>query len=230
MHQAGWLGGPVLIPGEDPEAFAQFSSRIHADLGPLDAIEEILRLHLLRLGSAVGDGSKQGCSGRAATRHEEGTNPLIGAEKADALPQGWAKGDRAKVAEVEQLMTSGLLSLDVALAESATTKVDIILRVDGLQAAAARKMRRLFRGDDGLDIDLAVTAATDVLFGTESRNDLGQHGRVLLDVSLVPSRGPRLRLCRKRLSFDPSCYSLSFAISVGQLRHGYVDGSQAAGG
>ena len=37
----GWLGTPVLIPGEDATAFEQFADRIRAALKPSNAIEEI---------------------------------------------------------------------------------------------------------------------------------------------------------------------------------------------
>ena len=37
----GWLGTPVLIPGEDASAFEEFAARIRAALKPSNAIEEI---------------------------------------------------------------------------------------------------------------------------------------------------------------------------------------------
>ena len=38
---AGWLGTPVLIPGEDATVFDQFADRVRAALMPSNAIEEI---------------------------------------------------------------------------------------------------------------------------------------------------------------------------------------------
>src|SRR5688572_26744257 len=39
--KGGWLGTPVLIPGEDATAFGEFAERIRAALKPANAIEEI---------------------------------------------------------------------------------------------------------------------------------------------------------------------------------------------
>ena len=70
---------------------------------------------------------------------------VVGAVKADALAQGWVQRDPAQVAEVEQLVASGRLSYDVVMAESTTTRVDLILRVDGLQAAQETRLAAALR-------------------------------------------------------------------------------------
>ena len=145
---APWLGGPGIIPGEDEEAYARLATSLRDTLKPTDAIELLLvddvvahawesrRWRRLQSGMLLA-GSHAGM--------KKALTALVGAAKADELADGWVQRDPAKVAEVEQLVASGRLSFDVVMAESTTTKVDLILRVDGLQAAHETRLAAALR-------------------------------------------------------------------------------------
>ena len=136
---AGWLGTPVLIPGEDASAFDQFADRIRTALKPANAIEEIYVDDVIFHGWEVrrwrrAKGGLLLASGPAALARVLGRlaiKPL-----ATTLADGWASGDPAAVAKVEALMASAGLNYDVTLGEAMAAKIDVMAGFDNLMAAA----------------------------------------------------------------------------------------------
>ena len=136
---AGWLGTPVLIPGEDPMAFDQFAARIRAALKRSTAIEEIF------VDDAIGHGWEVRRWRRAkgglllAGSHAglaRALVPIVGKHEADTLAQGWAKREPTVVAKVEVVMASADVTYDVAMAETMAAKIDVLTGFDQLMASA----------------------------------------------------------------------------------------------
>ena len=136
---AGWLGTPVLIPGEDAAAFDQFADRIRTALKPANAIEEIY----------VDDAIFHGWEVRRWRRAKAGlliaTGPaalkrvlerLCAKPLADTLAEGWAKRDPAVVAKVEVVMTGAGLSYDVVMGDAMAIKIDLMAGFDALMGSA----------------------------------------------------------------------------------------------
>ena len=135
----GWLGTPVLIPGEGAAAFVHFAGRLRDALQPSNAIEEIF----------VDDAIAHGWEVRRWRRGKGGLLlggsyaglartllPIVGKQEADLLAQGWAKREPTVVAKVEAIMASANLTYDVAVAETMAAKIDVLAGFDELMAAA----------------------------------------------------------------------------------------------
>lgn len=154
----GWLGGPVLIPGEDAVAFQILASNIRNTLNPKDAIQHILiddvighawevrRLRRLKGALLLGGGSA------GLTRSLTGVLEL---HDASTLAKAWAKREPGAVARVEQVLASSGFTYDVPMAESLVGKIDLIRAFDALMAsaesrfaAALRELQRYRRGAD----------------------------------------------------------------------------------
>lgn len=135
----GWLGTPVLIPGEDAMAFGEFANRIRAALKPANAIEEIYVDDAIAHGWEVrrwrrAKGGLLMASSPAALKRVLGrvaAKPL-----ADSLAEGWAKRDPTTVAKVEALLASAGLTYDVAMGEAMAAKIDLMAGFDELMASA----------------------------------------------------------------------------------------------
>ena len=136
---AGWLGTPVLIHGEDAAAFDQFADRIRTALKPANAIEEIY----------VDDAIFHGWEVRRWRRAKAGlliaTGPaalkrvlerLCAKPLADTLAAGWAKRDPAVVAKVEVVMTGAGLSYDVVMGDAMAIRIDLMAGFDALMGSA----------------------------------------------------------------------------------------------
>ena len=144
----GWLGKPVLIPGEDAIAFDQFAARIGAALKPSNAIEEIYVDDAIFHGWEVrrwrrAKGGLLLASGPAALARVLGrlaVKPL-----ATTLADGWASGDPAAVAKVEALIAYAGLTYDVAVGEAMAAKIDVITGFDHLMAAAEGRFTTALR-------------------------------------------------------------------------------------
>ncbi|MEO8686376.1 MAG: hypothetical protein ABI414_16230, partial [Devosia sp.] len=125
----GWLGTPVLIPGEDAIAFAQFANQIRSTLKPANAIEEIYVDDAIFHGWEVrrwrrAKGGLLWASSPAAWKRvleRFCVKPL-----AETLVQGWAKRDPAAIAKIEAVMGSAGLSYDVAMGEAMAAKIDVM--------------------------------------------------------------------------------------------------------
>ena len=135
----GWLGTPVLIPGEDPMAFEQFAARIRAALKPSTAIEEIFvddaigHAWEMRRWRRIKGGLLLASSHAGLAR---ALAPIVGKQEADTLAQGWAKREPTVVSKVEALMAGANLTYDVAMAETMAAKIDVPTGFDQLMAAA----------------------------------------------------------------------------------------------
>ena len=136
--KGGWLGTPVLIPGEDASAFEQFADRIRAALKPANAIEEIY----------VDDAIYHGWEVRRWRRAKGGLlwggspaalkrvlDRFCAKPLADTLMEGWAKRDPDVVAKIESVMESAGLAYDVTLGEAMAAKIDVMAGLDELSAA-----------------------------------------------------------------------------------------------
>lgn len=139
---SGWLGRPVLIPGEDASAFDEFADRIRAALGPANAIEEIY----------VDDAIFHGWEVRRWRRAKAGllwaSSPaslkrvlerICARPLAETLAEGWAKRDPAVLAKVEALMESAGLTHDVTMSDAMAIKIDVMAGFDALMASAERR-------------------------------------------------------------------------------------------
>ena len=146
--KAGWLGTPVLIPGEHGTAFGQFADRIRAALKPSNAIEEIYVDDAIFHGWEVrrwrrAKGGLLWASSPAALSRVLGrlaTKPL-----ADTLAQGCANREPTAVAKVEALMASAGLTYDVAMAEAMAAKIDLMAGFDELMASAEGRFTTALR-------------------------------------------------------------------------------------
>ena len=135
----GWLGTPVLIPGEDATAFGTFADRIRAALKPSNAIEEIYVDDAIFHGWEVrrwrrAKGGLLWASSPAALSRVLGR--LAAKPLATTLADGWAKGDPTAVAKVEALMASAGLDYEVTLGEAMALRIDVMAGFDELMAAA----------------------------------------------------------------------------------------------
>ena len=134
----GWLGTPVLIPGEDATAFGQFSDRIRATLKPSNAIEEIYVDDAIFHGWEVrrwrrAKGGLLWASSPAALKRvleRFCIKPL-----AETLVQGWVNRDPGAVAKVEAVMENAGLTYDVAMGEAMAAKIDLMAGLDELAAS-----------------------------------------------------------------------------------------------
>jgi hypothetical protein len=138
ITKRGWLGTPVLIPGEDATAFDEFANRIRGALKPSNAIEEIY----------VDDAIFHGWEVRRWRRAKGGllwTNSPAALKRvldrfcakpmADTLMEGWTKRDPAALAKIESVMESAGLAYDVTLGEAMAAKIDVMAGLDELSAA-----------------------------------------------------------------------------------------------
>lgn len=135
----GWLGTPVLIPGEDATAFEQFADRIRAVLKPSNAIEEIYVDDAIFHGWEVrrwrrAKGGLLWASSPAAVKHV--LERICVKPFAETLAEGWAKRDPTVVAQVEGLMESAGLTYDAAMGQAMAVKIDVMAGFDELMAAA----------------------------------------------------------------------------------------------
>jgi hypothetical protein len=135
----GWLGTPVLIPGEDATAFEQFADRIRAALKPSNAIEEIYVDDAIFHGWEVrrwrrAKGGLLWASSPAALKRA--LDRFCAQPLADTLMEGWTKRDPAALAKIESVMESVGLAYDVTLGEAMAAKIDIMAGLDALSAAA----------------------------------------------------------------------------------------------
>ena len=144
----GWLGTPVLIPGEDPIAFHQFAARIRAALKPSTAIEEIfvddaighaweMRRWRRGKGGLLLAGSHAGLARALA--------PIVGKQEADTLAQGWAKREPTVVSKVEALMAGANLTYDVAITETMAAKIDVLAAMVSAESRFTSALNELER-------------------------------------------------------------------------------------
>ena len=141
---AGWLGTPVLIPGEDAAAFDQFADRIRTALKPAYAIEEIYVDDAIYHGWEVrrwrrAKGGLLWASSPAALKRmleRFCIKPL-----AETLVQGWVNRDPGAVAKVEAVMENAGLTYDVAMGEAMAAKIDLMAGLDELAATTFRAAR-----------------------------------------------------------------------------------------
>jgi hypothetical protein len=135
----GWLGTPVLIPGENAMAFNEFATRIRTTLKASNAIEEIYIDDAIFHGWEVrrwrrAKGGLLWASSPAALKRvleRFCVKPL-----ADTLVEGWTKRDPAVVAKIEAVMESVGLAYDVAMGEAMAAKIDVMAGLDALAASA----------------------------------------------------------------------------------------------
>ena len=103
----GWLGTPVLIPGEEAIAYDQFAGRLRDALQPSNAIEEIFVDDAIAHGWEVRRW-RRGKGGLLLAGSHAGLArallPIVGKQEADLLAQGWAKREPTVVAKVEAIM------------------------------------------------------------------------------------------------------------------------------
>ena len=133
-----WLGPPVLIPGENPAIYAQLSAQLRGELKPTDPIEEMFVDEIVaaawevrrwrRLGGGLLVAGSQPAMQRTLTS-------LVDRKQAAALSEGWFRREPAAVAKVEEHLAKATLTLDVPMAESAASKIDLLARFAGLKAS-----------------------------------------------------------------------------------------------
>jgi hypothetical protein len=134
----GWLGTPVLIPGEDASAFGEFANRIRAALKPSNAIEEIYVDDAIFHGWEVrrwrrAKGGLLWASSPAALKRM--LERLCTKALAETLVQGWANRDPDAVAKIESVMESAGLTYDVTMGEAMAAKIDLMAGFDALMAS-----------------------------------------------------------------------------------------------
>ena len=145
---AGWLGTPVLIPGEDAAAFDEFAERIRSALKPANAIEEIYVDDAIFHGWEVRRWrrAKAGlliATGPAALKRVLGR--LCAKPLAETLTEGWTKGDPAGVAKVESFLRDAGLSYDVVMGDAMALKIDVMEGFDALMGSAEERFRTALR-------------------------------------------------------------------------------------
>jgi hypothetical protein len=135
----GWLGSPVLIPGEDAGEYDQFAERIRGALKPSNAIEELYVDDAIFHGWEVrrwrrAKGGLLLASGPAAMKRLLGRVAVEAL--AETLAEGWAKREPDAVAKVEGLLSSAGLTYDATMAEAMAAKIDLMAGFDQLAGAA----------------------------------------------------------------------------------------------
>jgi hypothetical protein len=146
--KGGWLGTPVLIPGEDANAFDQFADRIRTTLKPADAIEEIYVDDAIFHGWEVrrwrrAKGGLLIASGPAALTRV--LSRLCAKPLADTLAEGWAKREPGALAKIEVVMTDAGLDYDVVMGEAMAAKIDLMAGFDELMASVEARFTTALR-------------------------------------------------------------------------------------
>ena len=138
------FGPAPLIPGESLAEYETLLARVTASILPKDVLEEIWvweivnlfwdQRRLRRLKASLLQASlREGL--------ERVLEPLLAANKSSLDPAGdlsrrWARREPRAMAEVDRLLQSAGLTMDAAMAEAYTIRLDDLERLEGLIARA----------------------------------------------------------------------------------------------
>jgi hypothetical protein len=142
------LGPLPLLKGEDPKIYDGFLTKIFAATRPTDILEQILahdyaheQIEVLRYRRLKAEFIRvNSYKGLAET-----LVPIVGRARAETLAEGWAAQKSDIVEEVNKILASAGLSTDSILAQTFSTKLDEIERMEHLIARAEARRNAALR-------------------------------------------------------------------------------------
>ena len=175
------LGPPPLLPSESLVDYEELKARLRAKIAPQDVLEEIWLRDILDLQWEV-------LRMRRLKSRLLGNSSPIGLESLlhrrvnyldkDKLVEGWGRGDKESIKEVEAILKSRGLNLDDVDAHSLLKRLEPLESIDRMisqaearrnnalreiersREAAARRLRVALSDEDGLVVSVAAPAGS----------------------------------------------------------------------
>lgn len=175
------LGPPPLLPSESLVDYEGLKTRLRAKIAPQDVLEEIWLRDILDLQWEV-------LRMRRLKSRLLGNSSPIGLESLlhrrvnyldkDKLVEGWGRGDKESIKEVEAILKSRGLNLDDVDAHSLLKRLEPLESIDRMisqaearrnnalreiersREAAARRLRVALSDEDGLVVSVAAPAGS----------------------------------------------------------------------
>ena len=175
------LGPPPLLPSESLVDYEDLKARLRAKIAPQDVLEEIWLRDILDLQWEV-------LRMRRLKSRLLGNSSPIGLESLlhrrvnyldkDKLVEGWGRGDKESIKEVEAILKSRGLNLDDVDAHSLLKRLEPLESIDRMisqaearrnnalreversREAAARRLRVALSDEDGLVVSVAAPAGS----------------------------------------------------------------------
>ena len=175
------LGPPPLLPSESLGDYEDLKARLRAKIAPQDVLEEIWLRDILDLQWEV-------LRMRRLKSRLLGNSSPIGLESLlhrrvnyldkDKLVEGWGRGDKESIKEVEAILKSRGLNLDDVDAHSLLKRLEPLESIDRMisqaearrnnalreversREAAARRLRVALSDEDGLVVSVAAPAGS----------------------------------------------------------------------
>jgi hypothetical protein len=149
-HGQYWalFGPPPLFEGEDPKNYDQHLTKIRTAVGSTDILGEILvrdyvdlDFQVLRLRRVEANFIKVNTyKGLAET-----LTPLVGRPQAETIAEDWAAKKSGVVVEIDQILASANLSIDVVVAQTFSIKLNELERLEHLIALAETRRNATLR-------------------------------------------------------------------------------------
>jgi hypothetical protein len=138
-----WLGAPPLLPGENAAQYHDLVARLSAEINPAGPIEEIFVRDLADLTWDVLRLRQMKMYLVAANRHK-GVERILSIamhwHDRERLLKNWCVRDPQAIKSVNTYLASTGLTMDAAMAETLSVKLDDIERIERLiMAAEARR-------------------------------------------------------------------------------------------
>jgi hypothetical protein len=133
------FGSPALWEGEDAKAYDDLASRIRALIKPEDVLEELWVQDLIDDSWQVIRLRRLIASLVAATAQEalrEILLPLVGDAQASTLAAAWTIRKSDVGPEIDQVLAAAGLTIDAAVAQALSHKIDAVERIDHMARVA----------------------------------------------------------------------------------------------
>ena len=175
------LGPPALVPGEDPAVYQNLLQRIRQAINPRDMIEQFWARDITDLLWEVLRYRRYKAKLLASSAHKGAQSvlePILGPVVSESVSGDWFSGKASAIKTVDTHLARAKLDREAIIAQTFSSEIDTIERLDRMLAAAELRLIAIVREMDRrrqIAVESVVSEIEDTDYEEVTDSPTGPH-------------------------------------------------------